>query len=94
MRNMTRGSKPSLRSTCALAVQSRLHESYPDVLIELVTGSTSRMFEMVQRYEVNAAFITEPFHAPEQATQAAFDEEAVIIAARSVTKVLDKEHLR
>lgn len=87
----------TLESTAAARlppVLSRFHERYPDVCIELVTGSTSRLLEMVQRYEVNAAFISEPFHAPDLLTQAAFDEELVIIAARSATDVLNKKHLR
>jgi DNA-binding transcriptional LysR family regulator len=63
------------------------------VFIELVTGSTSRLLDMVQRYEVDAALISEPFTAPELATQKAFDEELVLIAARSATGVLDPEQL-
>lgn len=87
----------TLESTAAARlppVLSRFHERYPDVLIELVTGSTTRLLDMVQRYEVDAAFISEPFHAPALATQAAFDEELVLIAARSAVDVLSLEHLR
>ncbi|PZP58083.1 MAG: LysR family transcriptional regulator, partial [Delftia acidovorans] len=87
----------TLESTAAARlppVLSRFHERYPDVFIELVTGSTARLLDMVQRYEVDAAFISEPFHAPELATQEAFDEELVLIAARSATDVLGPEHLR
>jgi DNA-binding transcriptional LysR family regulator len=87
----------TLESTAAARlppVLSQFHERYPDVFIELVTGSTGRLLDMVQRYEVDAAFISEPFHAPELATQAAFDEELVLIAARSATGVLGLDHLR
>lgn len=86
----------TLESTAAARlppVLSQFHELYPDVSIELVTGSTSRLLDMVQRYEVDAAFISEPFHAPELAAQEAFDEELVIIAARSATDVLDPKQL-
>lgn len=86
----------TLESTAAARlppVLSQFHELYPDVSIELVTGSTSRLLDMVQRYEVDAAFISEPFHAPELAAQVAFDEELVIIAARSATDVLDPKQL-
>jgi len=86
----------TLESTAAARlppVLSQFHELYPDVSIELVTGSTSRLLDMVQRYEVDAAFISEPFHAPELAVQEAFDEELVIIAARSATDVLDPKQL-
>lgn len=87
----------TLESTAAARlppVLSLFHERYPNVLIELVTGSTARLLDMVQRYEVDAAFISEPFHAPEMAIQAAFDEELVLIAARSTADVLSLEHLR
>lgn len=86
----------TLESTAAARlppVLSRFHERYPDVLIELVTGSTSRLLDMVQRYEVDAALISEPFNAPELATQEAFDEELVLIAARSAKDVLDPKQL-
>ena len=86
----------TLESTAAARLPpflSRFHERYPDVFIELVTGSTSRLLDMVQRYEVDAALISEPFTAPELATQKAFDEELVLIAARSATGVLDPEQL-
>lgn len=86
----------TLESTAAARlppVLSRLHERYPEVLIELVTGSTSRLIDMVQRYEVDAAFISDPFNAPELAAQEAFDEELVLIAARSATGVLDLTQL-
>jgi DNA-binding transcriptional LysR family regulator len=86
----------TLESTAAARlppVLSRFHECYPEVLIDLVTGSTARLLEMVQRYEVDAAFISEPFTAPELAGQAAFDEELVLIAARSAQAVLSPEHL-
>ena len=75
---------------------SRFHERYPDVFIELVTRSTSRLLDMVQRYEVDAALISEPFTTPELATQNASDEDLVLIAARSAplaTGVLDSEQL-
>lgn len=86
----------TLESTAAARlppVLSRFHERYPGVLIELVTGSTSRLLDMVQRYEVDAALISEPFNAPELATQEAFDEELVLIAARSAKDVLDPKQL-
>lgn len=87
----------TLESTAAARlppVLSRFHESYPDVSIELVTGSTTRLVDMVQRYEVDAALISDPFHAPELATQEAFDEELVVIAARTAVDVLGPEQLR
>lgn len=87
----------TLESTAAARlppVLSGYHERYPDVSIELVTGSTCRLLDMVRRYEVDAALLSDPFHAPELLTQPAFDEELVLIAARSAKGVLAPERLR
>ncbi|API76088.1 LysR family transcriptional regulator [Ralstonia pseudosolanacearum] len=87
----------TLESTAAARlppVLSQFHRRYPDVLIELVTGSSAKLLDMVQRYEVDAALISEPFHAPGLATQEAFDEVLVLIAPLTATHVLSHDHLQ
>jgi DNA-binding transcriptional LysR family regulator len=72
---------------------SRFHHNYPDVQIELVTGSSSKLLTQVRKLEVDAAFISEPFHAPDLEKQQAYIEELRLIAPRGATDVLSKEQL-
>src|SRR5256885_6099466 len=53
----------ALESTAASRlppVLSRYHESYPDVQIELVTGTSGALVSRVHKQEVEAAFVAEP----------------------------------
>lgn len=87
----------TLESTAAARLPpllSSFHDDYPDVNIELVTGSTSKLLGHVQRFEVDAAFISEPFHAPELETLKAFVEELVLIAPKNAVDVLTKKQLQ
>lgn len=76
----------TLESTAAARLPpllSRYHEHYPDVQIELVTGPSTPLVGRVHRFEVEAAFVAEPFHDAELDTQEAFVEELVLIAPAS-----------
>ncbi|VWB87477.1 LysR family transcriptional regulator [Burkholderia lata] len=87
----------TLESTAAARLPpflSRYHERYPDVHIELVTGTTTALISRVQRYDVEAAFISEPFHAAELETQVAFSEELVLIAPQNATQIKSARHLQ
>lgn len=66
---------------------SRYHEHYPDVQIELVTGTSGALIDRVQRFAVEAAFVAEPFHNAGLETQEAFVEELVLIAPKRAAKV-------
>lgn len=75
----------SLESTAGArlpAVLSRYHRAYPDVTIELVTGTTGALVRRVTEFELEAAFISEPFTAPALNTRPVFDEELVLISGR------------
>lgn len=75
----------TLESTAAARLPpflSRYHEHYPDVQIELVTGPTNTLIARVHRFEVEAAFVSEPFHKAELEMQEAFVEELVLIAPK------------
>ena len=73
---------------------SRYHERYPDVQIELVTGTSSALVGRVHRFEVEAAFVSEPFHAAELETQEAFAEELVLIAPKNAAQVKSAKQLQ
>jgi DNA-binding transcriptional LysR family regulator len=88
-----RGGKPrgtlrigALESTAASRlppVLSRYHALYPDVQIELVTGTSGALVSRVHKQDVEAAFVAEPFNAEGLGTQAVFVEKLVLITPKS-----------
>lgn len=80
----------ALESTAASRlppVLSRYHALYPDVQIELVTGTSGALVERVHKQDVEAAFVAEPFNAQGLETQTVFVEELVLITPKSVGPV-------
>jgi DNA-binding transcriptional LysR family regulator len=76
----------SLESTAASRlppVLSRYHQLYPDVQVELVTGTSGALVSRVHKQDVEAAFVAEPFNAEGLETQAVFVEELVLITPKS-----------
>lgn len=63
-------------------VLSAFHTRYPDVSIELQTGTTSALLRRLERFEVEAAFVSEPFEMKNLSSVPAFDEELVLISAK------------
>ncbi len=77
----------ALESTAAARlppILSRYHKLYPDVIIELVTGTAGALVTRVQQQDVEAAFVAEPFNAHGLVTKFVFLEELVLIAPKSV----------
>lgn len=75
----------TMESTAAARLPPLLaqyHRSYPDVQIELATGTSGSLVERVHRFEVEAAFVAEPFHAAELDMIEAFIEDLVLITPR------------
>ena len=73
----------TMESTAAARLPSLLssyHRNYPEVQIELVTGTSGALIGKVHRFEVEAAFVAEPFTLGDLETQEAFIEELVLIA--------------
>jgi DNA-binding transcriptional LysR family regulator len=80
----------ALESTAASRlppVLSRYHQLYPDVQIELVTGTSGTLVSRVHKQDVEAAFVAEPFNAEGLETQTAFVEELVLITPKSFGQV-------
>ena len=80
----------SLESTAASRlppVLSRYHALYPDVQIELVTGTSGALVARVHRQDVEAAFVAEPFNAEGLEVQTVFVEELVLITPKSFPPV-------
>ncbi|KRC71776.1 LysR family transcriptional regulator [Achromobacter sp. Root83] len=56
------------------------HAAWPQVRIELVTGTSGALAAKVRNYEIEAAFVAQPFHAEGLAAVDAFQEELALIS--------------
>jgi len=81
------GSLESTAGTRLAPILSRYHSLYPDVVVELVTGTTGALVTRVTNFELEAAFVSEPFTAPDLQTQPVFEEHLVIVTSKAVSKV-------
>ena len=81
------GSLESTAGSRLAPVLSRFHRLYPGVVVELATGTTGALLKRVKAFELEAAFVSEPFSAAGLESMAVFDEELVLITARSVATV-------
>ena len=76
------GSLESTAGTRLPAVLSRFHRLHPAVVIELATGTTGALVQQVMDYRLEAAFVSEPFNAPDLNTRPVFDEELVLVTSK------------
>jgi DNA-binding transcriptional LysR family regulator len=77
------GTLESTAATRLPAVLSRYHLAYPDVRIELVTGTTGALIARVLQDDLEAAFVAEPFDAQHLESQPAFRERLALITPKS-----------
>jgi DNA-binding transcriptional LysR family regulator len=63
-------------------VLSGFHAKYPEVVIELQTGTTGALLRQLEHFEVEAAFVSEPFEKGSLSSLRTFEEELVLITAR------------
>ena len=82
------GSLESTAGSRLPPVLSRYHKLYPGVVVELVSGTTGALLERLAAFEVEAAFVSQPFSADGFESLAVFEEELVLITARSVASVV------
>ena len=81
------GSLESTAGSRLAPILSRYHDEHPGVVVELVTGTTGAMLKRVRNFEIEAAFVSEPFTAPELQALPVFQEELVLITPRSIGPV-------
>ncbi|OZI71413.1 LysR family transcriptional regulator [Bordetella genomosp. 12] len=80
----------TLESTAAARLPPLLaafHQRYPDVQIEMVTGTSTALIARIHRYEIEAAFVSEPFQLADVETQPMFTEDLVLIASKNAKHV-------
>jgi DNA-binding transcriptional LysR family regulator len=63
-------------------VLAAFHAHHPEVALELQTGTTGALLRLLERFEVDAAFVSEPFERGRLSSVPAFEEELVLITAR------------
>jgi DNA-binding transcriptional LysR family regulator len=78
------GSLESTAGSRLAPILSRFHKLYPAVVVELVTGTTGALIQRVTNFEIEAAFVSEPFTAPGLKAMKAFEEELVLITSKEV----------
>jgi DNA-binding transcriptional LysR family regulator len=81
------GSLESTAGSRLPPVLSRFHKLYPGVVVELVSGTTGALLKRLEAFDVEAAFVSQPFSATGFETMAVFEEELVLITGRSVASV-------
>jgi len=81
------GALESTAATRLPPVLSRFHLAYPEVQLELVTGTSGALVNRVLREDVEAAFVAEPYPAAGLESVVAFQEELVLITPRSAPRI-------
>ena len=76
------GALESTAATRLPPVLSKYHVAYPDVQMELVTGTSGALVARVLAFEIEAAFVAEPFTAAGLDMRHVFDEELVLISPK------------
>jgi DNA-binding transcriptional LysR family regulator len=76
------GSLESTAGSRLAPILSRYHRLYPSVVVELATGTTGALLQRVAAFEIEAAFVSEPFTAPVLSSMKVFEEELVLVTAR------------
>ena len=74
-------------------VLAAYHAAWPQVRIELVTGTSAALAAKVRDYELEAAFVAEPFPAEGLASTEAFAETLVLISPRAWPEIADARAL-
>lgn len=87
------GSLESTAGSRLPAVLSSYHAIYPGISVELVTGTTAALINRVTNFEIEAAFVSEPFSAPRLKAQHVFDEQLVLVTPRGSKKVISPSEL-
>lgn len=81
------GSLESTAGSRLAPILSRFHRLHPGVTVELVTGTTGALVQRVSNFEIEAAFVSEPFTAPGLEAMKVFEEELVLITPREIEDV-------
>jgi DNA-binding transcriptional LysR family regulator len=73
---------------------SRYHAMLPEVVVELVTGTTGALIKRLANFKIEAAFVSEPFCAPHLRARPVFEEQLVLVTSRMVCELSRPADLR
>ena len=82
------GSLESTAGSRLPPILSSYHALYPEIVVELITGTSAALIDRMMKFEIEAAFVSEPFTAPRLQARPVFDEQLVLVTARTATKVV------
>lgn len=74
-------------------ILSRYHSQHVGVVVELVTATTGALLRRVANFELEAAFVSEPFTPGGLSSMKVFEEELVLITGRGTREVRRAEDL-
>lgn len=81
------GALESVAATRLPPILVRFHRAYPDVRVELATGTTGALVTKVLAHELEAAFVAEPFTPDGLEVLPVFTEHLVLIAPKSRPRI-------
>ena len=81
------GSLESTAGSRLAPILSRYHRQHPGVVVELVTGTTGALLQRVAQFQLEAAFVSEPFTPGGLSAMKVFDEELVLITGSGMRPV-------
>lgn len=81
------GSLESTAGSRLAPILSRYHALNPGVVVELLTGTTGALVNRVMNFEIEAAFVSEPFTATGLEAMPVFEEELVLVTHRTIVQV-------
>lgn len=81
------GSLESTAGSRLAPILSRYHRQHPGVVVELVTGTTGSLLQRVAQFEIEAAFVSEPFTLGGLSSVKVFEEQLVLITGRGTPAV-------
>lgn len=87
------GSLESAAAARLPPVLSAFHVQHPDVAIELRTGTTATLLRLLEQFEIEAAFVSEPFEPGTWSSTPVFEEELVLITAKNAPAPRGAAHL-
>lgn len=88
------GTMESTAATRLPPLLAGFHHHYPDVQVELTTGTSGALLRKLHSFEIDAAFVADPFVRDDLEVQEAFTEELVLISAKGDAAIKNAADLR